>query len=93
VAAVGAEVSLHPLADHVAYDAAMVASLARTAGARPVVTTLKDAVKLRQYWPREGPRLWYVSQRVVVEDGAAALEEALVAVLAARPSYSVPPAA
>jgi tetraacyldisaccharide 4'-kinase len=86
--AAGARVTLRAFADHFAYDAATCEALARAAGGRTVVTTLKDAVKLQSHWPREGPPVWYVSQRVVVEDGGAALEGALAAVLAARASSS-----
>ena len=49
-----------------------------------VVCTLKDAVKLGPLWPREAPPLWYVSQTVVVERGAEALDRAFARVLAAR---------
>jgi tetraacyldisaccharide 4'-kinase len=41
------------------------------------VCTLKDAVKLGPLWPRNAPPLWYLSQAVVVERGAAPLHEAL----------------
>ena len=34
-----------------------------------VVCTLKDAVKLESLWPAEAGSLWYVSQRLRVEDG------------------------
>jgi tetraacyldisaccharide 4'-kinase len=51
-----------------------------------VLCTLKDAVKLEKIWPRDGPRLWYVSQRVIVERGVGGMETLLTAVLAARHS-------
>ncbi|MES2522200.1 MAG: tetraacyldisaccharide 4'-kinase [Gemmatimonadota bacterium] len=73
-------------ADHYAYsdaDAARIAALAATA-AGGVVCTLKDAVKLQGVWPREAPPLWYVSQSVVVDRGAEALDRAFARVLAAR---------
>ena len=54
------------------------------AGFIGVVCTLKDAVKLRDLWPRGAPSLWYVSQSVVIERGAEALDRALARVLAAR---------
>jgi hypothetical protein len=45
--------------------------------------TLKDAVKLRAWWP--GPsRLWYVSQQLVVEQGDSELERVVERALAAR---------
>jgi len=49
-----------------------------------VLCTLKDAVKLVPLWPRAGAALWYVSQTVVVEQGAEVLEQAVARVLAAR---------
>lgn len=88
----GARVQLRAFADHHPYTEADVAALVREAGARPVVTTLKDAVKLSPRWPRTAPPLWYVSQRVVVEDGGPALDGVLAAVLAARANASVAPA-
>jgi tetraacyldisaccharide 4'-kinase len=48
-----------------------------------IVCTLKDAVKLGPVWPREAPPLWYLSQRVVVEFGAADLD-GIIATLAAH---------
>lgn len=88
----GVRVTLRAFADHHPYTEAEVAALARAAGTRPVLTTLKDAVKLSPRWPRTAPPLWYVSQRVVVEDGGAVLDGALAAVLAARVRASVVPA-
>ncbi len=65
-----------------AHDARGIATAAR--GSEGVVCTLKDAVKLASLWPREAPPLWYVSQTVVVERGAEALDRAFARVLAAR---------
>lgn len=42
-----------------------------------VVCTLKDAVKLRGIWPASGPALWYVSQSLDVETGAASIDNLL----------------
>jgi glutamate dehydrogenase (NAD(P)+) len=42
-----------------------------------IVCTLKDAVKLRSLWPASGPALWYVSQSLDVETGAASLDTLL----------------
>ncbi|MDX2183101.1 MAG: tetraacyldisaccharide 4'-kinase [Gemmatimonadaceae bacterium] len=84
LAAAGAEVQLKHYPDHYGYSDRDIASLAAAAGDRRVVTTLKDAVKLAQRWPRTASPLWYVSQRVVVEDGGSALDGALAAVLDAR---------
>jgi len=64
----------------------------RGAGARLIVTTLKDAVKLGPLWPRGAPPLWYVSQRVTVERGADALAARLDAVAgAARARHAAAP--
>lgn len=77
-------------ADHHAYGAADVARIQAAAdGAHAVLCTLKDAVKLAPLWPRAGLPLWYLSQSVVVEQGADILERAIQQLLAARePSIS-----
>jgi tetraacyldisaccharide 4'-kinase len=81
----GARVQSVRFRDHHAFTAADAASMARRAEqADGVVCTLKDAVKLGPLWPRVAPSLWYVSQSVVVERGASALDRALARVLAAR---------
>ncbi|MDQ6827354.1 MAG: tetraacyldisaccharide 4'-kinase [Gemmatimonadota bacterium] len=85
----GARVELHALPDHHAFSDTEIASLAARASAADfVVSTLKDAVKLAPRWPRAAPTLWYVSQRIFVERGGAALDAALAAVLGARRSKS-----
>ncbi|MEP6781874.1 MAG: tetraacyldisaccharide 4'-kinase, partial [Gemmatimonadaceae bacterium] len=72
--AVGANVTVERFPDHHAFSASDAAKIARTAeGTDGVVCTLKDAVKLASIWPRVASPLWYVSQSVVVERGAAAL--------------------
>jgi hypothetical protein len=58
--------------------------VARAGPSVAVVCTLKDAVKLVPLWPRAGAALWYVSQTVVVEQGAEILEQVVALVLAAR---------
>jgi tetraacyldisaccharide 4'-kinase len=58
-----------------------------TGGAELVLCTLKDAVKLAPHWPAEAPRLWYVSQNVNVEQGAALLDSLLDGLLAARSTH------
>ncbi len=64
--------------DHHAFTAADVTALTRRAqGAELVVCTLKDAVKLDPLWPRQGRVLWYLSQSVTVERGAADLDALL----------------
>ncbi len=64
--------------DHHRYDAA---DTGRIVAGVPhdhwVVCTLKDAVKLRTLWPRSGPALWYVSQRVDPGEDLAGIERAL----------------
>jgi tetraacyldisaccharide 4'-kinase len=85
LAARGARVTSVRHGDHHAYtDAEAAALAARGSEADLVVTTLKDAVKLGPRWPRGAPPLWYVSQRVVVEQGAPVLEGLLRTLLAAR---------
>lgn len=42
-----------------------------------IVCTLKDAVKLRSLWPASAPALWYVSQSLDVETGAASIDNLL----------------
>lgn len=84
---IGARVELVAERDHHAYTAADAALLAlRAAGADFVVCTLKDAVKLSTLWPRQAPPLWYLSQRVVVESGAAELDGILATLRAANPT-------
>jgi tetraacyldisaccharide 4'-kinase len=81
----GAMVRFSLFPDHHDYSAAEASQLAASAEVGELaVCTLKDAVKLAAQWPREGPPLWYVSQRVVVEEGAPSLESVLHALLAAR---------
>ena len=50
------------------------------------VCTLKDAVKLVGRWPGRS-RLWYVSQRLVVEQGADKIESLLTRVLSLRATH------
>lgn len=74
----GAQVTVAGYPDHHAFTAADAAELAeRGAGHEWVVCTLKDAVKLAPLWPREAAPLWYLSQAVEVERGAALIREAL----------------
>lgn len=90
----GAVVEQASFTDHyrfTANDAALLAAAAsRRAGkappdGRPVaICTLKDAVKLAPLWPREAPRLWYVSQQPKVDSGGAAIDALLTSMLAAR---------
>ena len=74
----GAHVEPATYGDHHAFTAADAASLARIADRADVaVCTLKDAVKLWPLWPRGSAPLWYVSQRLTVESGAAELDASL----------------
>lgn len=76
--ALGAVVTQAAFPDHHAFDARDAAALAaRAESVDFAVCTLKDAVKLGPLWPRVASRLWYLSQAVVVERGAAPLHEAL----------------
>lgn len=82
--------------DHHDFSEDEVVRLARDAGAAGgALCTLKDHVKLAPLWPRGGPPLLYVSQRVHIESGAEAVDAALTAVLAARtpPTQLAPGAA
>ena len=87
--------TLVSFADHHDFSEADVGRLVRAAaGPGVAVCTLKDHVKLAPLWPREAPPLWYVTQRVMVESGHAAVDAALDAVLAARlPSPTPAPGA
>lgn len=81
----GAQVTHKRFGDHHAFTSNEAAAIARAAeGTDGVVCTLKDAVKLGPIWPRVAPPLWYVSQQVVVERGASALDRALARVLKVR---------
>lgn len=81
----GARVAPAAFADHHSFTAADVDALARRAVAVDrVVCTLKDAVKLGPLWPRAAPTLWYVSQRLVVEEGAVLVDELIARLVRAR---------
>ncbi|HUQ99796.1 MAG TPA: tetraacyldisaccharide 4'-kinase [Gemmatimonadaceae bacterium] len=67
---IGAIVRPHSFADHHAFTRTEALHLAEVARESDfVVCTLKDAVKLDALWPAEAGSLWYVSQRLRVEDG------------------------
>jgi tetraacyldisaccharide 4'-kinase len=86
---------IHPMAfrDHHKFTPADVARVVgESSGSARVVGTLKDAVKLRDLWPRGAPALWYVSQRVVVERGVGGLEQLLERALRARTARPLPAA-
>lgn len=83
--AVGADVTLAAYPDHAPFPDAEVRALSvRAEGFDRVVCTLKDAVKVGARWPRGAPGLWYLSQRVVIEQGGEALASLLDRAIAAR---------
>jgi tetraacyldisaccharide 4'-kinase len=83
----GATIRGRIFADHHAFSAAQVADMASDARTGEIVVcTLKDAVKIGSWWPRAAPALWYVSQRVEVEEGLDSLHDSLETVLRARTS-------
>lgn len=83
--ACGATIRLRAFTDHHRFTPGDALRLAREADAGDaVVCTLKDAVKLAPLWPRQATPLWYVSQRVSLEDSADAVHAALSHLLAAR---------
>ena len=66
----GAVVRPFSFPDHHAFTLAEARDLAAEGGNSDfVVCTLKDAVKLESLWPAEAGSLWYVSQRLRIEDG------------------------
>jgi tetraacyldisaccharide 4'-kinase len=66
----GAVVRPFSFPDHHAFTRAEARALAAESGNSDfVVCTLKDAVKLESLWPAEAGSLWYVSQRLRIEDG------------------------
>jgi tetraacyldisaccharide 4''-kinase len=74
----GANVNPRAFPDHHNFSAREAAALAKDAEAVDfAVCTLKDAVKLEALWPAEGGSLWYVSQRVTIEEGRTQLEDLL----------------
>jgi tetraacyldisaccharide 4'-kinase len=76
--AAGADVIPRPFPDHHAFTAREAAQLAAAGeSADFVVCTLKDAVKLGSLWPPRSGSLWYVSQRVIVEEGGTRLDQIL----------------
>ncbi len=76
--AAGAQVQDASFGDHHAYTARDVERLlSRASRMDRVVCTLKDAVKLGPQWPAHAPRLWYLSQSVVVETGLESVEAVL----------------
>lgn len=78
----GAVVRPYSFPDHHAFTLADARSLAAEAGNSDfVVCTLKDAVKLESLWPAEAGSLWYVSQRLRIEDGLEHIDRLLEGLL------------
>jgi tetraacyldisaccharide 4'-kinase len=74
----GAVVRPHSFSDHHAFTRREARDLAASASSSDfVVCTLKDAVKLESLWPAEAGSLWYVSQRLRIEDGHDHIERLL----------------
>ena len=74
----GALVRPHSFRDHHAFTLREARDLASSASNSDfVVCTLKDAVKLESLWPAEAGSLWYVSQRLRIEDGEEHIERLL----------------
>ncbi|MGH7652179.1 MAG: tetraacyldisaccharide 4'-kinase [Gemmatimonadaceae bacterium] len=66
----GAVVRPHSFPDHHSFTPREATYLAaQSHDSDFVVCTLKDAVKLETIWPAEAGSLWYVSQRLKIEDG------------------------
>ena len=72
----GMELESMVFSDHHRYSAADIAAIARRARGRPIVTTAKDAVKLRQL-SEHGVAARVLHLEVVVETGRRWLEDAL----------------
>lgn len=71
LAAAGAAVIPRAFPDHHTFSQREARELAAAGEAADfVVCTLKDAVKLESLWPPGSGSLWYVSQRVSIEEGA-----------------------
>ena len=74
----GAVVRPHSFPDHHAFTRQEARDLATRASSSDfVVCTLKDAVKLESLWPAEAGSLWYVSQRLRIDDGQEHLDRLL----------------
>ena len=79
----GAIVRPHSFPDHHEFSRREARALAAAAQQSDfAVCTLKDAVKLESIWPADSGSLWYVSQRLRVEDGQSYIDGMLDAILA-----------
>ena len=78
----GAVVRPQSFPDHHAFTRREARDLSMRASSSDfVVCTLKDAVKLESLWPAEAGSLWYVSQRLRIEDGQEHIDRLLDALL------------
>jgi len=76
--ALGATVEVLSFGDHHAYSAADIDRIRRRAAPHDrVLCTLKDAVKIGPQWRADQPPLWYLSQFLEIEAGAAELRTLL----------------
>jgi len=88
----GAVVRPYSFPDHHAFTRDEARNLAAQANNSDfVVCTLKDAVKLEALWPAEAGSLWYVSQRLRIEDGQAHIDHLLEDVLSPAVERMGPP--
>ena len=87
----GAVVRPFSFPDHHAFTRAEARTLAAEANNSDfVVCTLKDAVKLESLWPAEAGSLWYVSQRLRIEDGQEQIDRLLEELLPPQPEKDLP---
>jgi len=87
----GANVRLVAFGDHHPYTAGDVAAIIEGAGAEArIVTTAKDAVKLRRLWPHDGPRCLVAELTVRITGGAEVLGAALDRVATAARAITTP---
>jgi tetraacyldisaccharide 4'-kinase len=81
----GAVVRPHSFPDHHAFNRREARALADSAMSSDfVVCTLKDAVKLESVWPPQAGSLWYVSQRLKIEEGQGHIDKMLDDLLSVR---------
>jgi tetraacyldisaccharide 4'-kinase len=80
----GAVVRPRSFPDHHSFSRREARELADSANSSDfVVCTLKDAVKLESLWPPQAGSLWYVSQRLKIEDGQPYIDRMLDNLLSA----------
>ncbi len=81
----GAKILFKSFRDHHRFSPREVTRLAEeSATVQYTVCTLKDAVKVWPKWPATAKPLWYVSQALVLESGAGALDELVARVTASK---------